>query len=593
VEYNGAMCMRNLLTGLLLFLVSVLPATAQVTTPATGNFDGPAELPRVRVKSSLADTPAPGKVRKVHAGDDLEQVLNQAACGDTIQLEAGAVFTGRFVIPDKKCDDAHWIILRTSAPDSALPPEGSRLTPCYAGVASLPGRPVYPCSAPKNVLARLELPHEGSGPLVFAPGANHYRFTGLEITRTAPGKFIADLVYVEAKSTADHLIFDRDWIHGTPQDDTTRGIGLGGSTNVAVVDSYFSDFHCVAITGSCTDAEAIAGGTGPYPMGPYKIENNFLEASGEVIILGGGSATTTPTDIEIRRNHLFRPLTWNKASPGFVGGADGHPFIVKNIFELKNAQRVLFENNVLENCWGGFSQAGFAILLTPKSQGKNMCPDCLVLDVTIRYSRIRNVGAGFQLANAKSDFGAFPKDGGRYSIHDVLLENVDGKQFQGAGTLFQLSSFTVPLHDISISHITGETSKSLFVVGASAEPPKIARFAFTNNLIGAGQQPMETTGGGPKNCAFHPEAQQAAGVFESCFDNPKVAGNVIIGGFGKWPSKNSLAKNHAEVRFMAADKDRVSDYRLHPDSRYKKAGTDQKDVGADVDAIENATQGAE
>ena len=65
---------------------------------------------------------------------------------------------------------------------------------------------------------------------------------------------------------------------------------------------------------------------------------------------------------------MFKPMTWMQGQPGYVGGIDGNPFIVKNLFELKNAQRVLFEGNVLEDTWGGFSQAGFAILLTPKNQ---------------------------------------------------------------------------------------------------------------------------------------------------------------------------------------------------------------------------------
>jgi hypothetical protein len=131
---------RTLLPGLFLFLVSVVSGAAE-TPVTTGNFDGPAELPRVHVKSALRDTPAPGKAKMVRAGDNLEEALNQAACGDTLKLEAGAVFSGHFLFPAKHCDDAHWIIVRTSAPDAALPAEGTRLTPCYAGVASLPGRP--------------------------------------------------------------------------------------------------------------------------------------------------------------------------------------------------------------------------------------------------------------------------------------------------------------------------------------------------------------------------------------------------------------------------------------------------------------------
>jgi hypothetical protein len=584
-------CLGNLLAAFCLSFVFVAHGFAQAPGSATGNFDGPAELPRAHVKSSLSDTPAPGKVRMVHASDSLEQALSQANCGDTIKLEAGAVFSGRFIVPEKKCDDAHWIILRTSAPDSALPPEGSRLTPCYAGVASLPGRPPYPCSTPKNVLARIEMPQPANGPLVFAPGANHYRFMGLEITRVVSPKSVSNLVFIDAKSTADHLVFDRDWIHGTAQSETTRGIWAGGSTDVAVVDSYLSDFHCIARVGSCTDAQAVAGGLGSNPMGPYKIENNFLEASGEGIIFGGGPATTTPTDIEIRRNYLFRPLTWMEGTPGFVGGPDGHPFIVKNIFELKNGQRVLFEDNILENSWGGFSQEGFAILLTPKNPGQSVCPECKVLDVTIRNSKIKNVASGFQIANLKTTaIGALAKDGGHYSIHDVLVENLDGAQFHGSGVFFQISSGGLPLHDVSIDHVTGEAFKTLLDIGSPTDQPKMSNFAFTNNLFSAGRLQISSTGGGPKNCAFQPDNQGPSGVFESCFSNYKVAGNVIIGGRGKWPVKNTLVKTHADVDFVAVEKDQVRDYRLQPTSHYKKAGTDQKDVGADIEAIDAATK---
>ena len=44
------------------------------------------------------------------------------------------------------------------------------------------------------------------------------------------------------------------------------------------------------MTGLCTDAQAINGGISSNPMGPYKIVNNFLEASGENILMGGVTA---------------------------------------------------------------------------------------------------------------------------------------------------------------------------------------------------------------------------------------------------------------------------------------------------------------
>ena len=106
-------------------------------TSASGalKFDGPAELPRIYLDSSLRSTPAPGKTVKVRAGENPSEAISKASCGDTVQLQAGATFD-ILRLPNKNCDDSHWIIVRTSAPDSKLPPEGTRLTPCYAGVSS-------------------------------------------------------------------------------------------------------------------------------------------------------------------------------------------------------------------------------------------------------------------------------------------------------------------------------------------------------------------------------------------------------------------------------------------------------------------------
>lgn len=117
-------------------------------------------------------------------------------------------------------------------------------------------------------------------------------------------------------------------------------------------------------------------------------------------------------------------------------------FIVKNLFELKNAQRALFEGDILENTWGGFSQPGFAILLTAKKQfmnGINICPLCQVTDVTIRYTTISHVPGGLQITNAAvGHTGA--SAGERYSIHDVVVDDINGIKYLGPSLFAQLSS---------------------------------------------------------------------------------------------------------------------------------------------------------
>ena len=140
-----------------------------VTVVTGSNYDGPAELPRATVSSAMSDTPAPGSIINVNAGGDLQSALNNAHCGDVIALQAGAAFTGSFTVPAKNCDNNHWIIIRSSSPDSALPAEGQRATPCYAGVASLPGRPQYSCSNAKNVMAKVQMPNPGDGPFQHGP----------------------------------------------------------------------------------------------------------------------------------------------------------------------------------------------------------------------------------------------------------------------------------------------------------------------------------------------------------------------------------------------------------------------------------------
>lgn len=543
------------------------------------------------MSSSLKDTPADGKTWTVNAGQSIEQALAHASCGDVVQLQAGATFGGNVTFPAKNCDDAHWIVIRSSAADSSLPPEGKRLTPCYAGVTSLPGRPALNCAATANVLAKVEFNGKGGvGPIIFSPGANHYRLMGLEVTRVASSATLHSLIQFSGR--ADHVVFDRMWIHGTAQDETARGVMLGASRYVAVVDSFFTDLHCVARSGACTESTAVGGGLGEETMGPYKIANNFLEAAGENVYFGGGHATVAPQDIEVLHNYMYKPMTWMKGQPGFVGGSDGNAFIVKNLFELKNAQRVLLEGNVMEGSWGGFSQRGFAILLTPKNQGgegASICPACQVTDVTIRYNSIHHVGGGLQIANGLSDRGGAALDGQRYSVHDVVIDDIDGQKYGGLGEFAQISmgQGAAVLQNVTIDHVTAFPNRMLFV-GAPAGT-RMKNFVFTNNIVNAGTYPVWSTGGGPANCAFRNSPQL---TFDNCISGYTFASNAIIDSpAASWPAKNFFPRSAEAVKFVNYNGGKGGDYRLQSASPYKGKGMDGRDLGADVDAVDASVSG--
>ena len=75
-----------------------------------------------------------------------------------------------------------------------------------------------------------------------------------------------------------------------------------------MLNSYISDIKAVN-----ADSQAINGYNG---AGPFTIENNYLEAAGENVLFGGADPAVTnlvPSDIVLRRNHLFKPLAWRNA----------------------------------------------------------------------------------------------------------------------------------------------------------------------------------------------------------------------------------------------------------------------------------------
>ncbi len=563
--------------------------------PKFGVNDGPAQLPTSCYYTALDGTPSPGKEIRIAANSDLRAAVDSAKCGDTLLLAAGASFEIKD-LPGKKCDDQHYITIRTDTPNAKLPPEGTRVSPAWAGVASLPGRPVFaqPAGGPAKLMATL---------VVKAPSGaeigDHYRFIGIEWV-SQPDAHIARLVSTEG---SDHLIFDRNWLHASDGAEMNKGIGMiHGARFIAVINSYLSGFICIARTGSCTDSSALGGGNGDLPISTLKIYNNFVEASGENILFGGAKSTVNPTDIEIRRNHLFKPLLWKEGEPGYAPLGAGNPPIVKNHFELKSGIRVLFEANLMENCWGGFTQTGFSIMLTPKNQSGNLCPKCAVTDVTLRYNRIRNVGGVIGIANAYSANEGAAADGGRYSIHDLLVDGVHDLDWRGHGEFAVVSSNAELLHDVAIDHVTAFVSGPLFYVG-NKTGQKIPNFSVTNSLLmpGGRQPEFSSVGGGPANCAHGAQRLGAEGVLAACFVNYRFEKNIIIGEKGGWP-KGTIVVSSPQAAGVRDYQNGVSkDARLcHANapgcsktSPGASAGTDGKDIGADVDAIDAALAGVE
>ena len=509
---------------------------------------GQPELPRELLNTTLDPSYNRPADIVVRAGDNLQAALDSAQPGQIIELEAGAAFTGNFVLRNKPGDA--WIYIRTSG-YANLPAAGTRVTPAQASLMS------------KIVSAN-------SAPAIATEfGAHNYRLIGIEVTATYSLNYcLIQLGYnssggepaTSISQLPHHITFDRMYIHGTPTGDMRRGIALN-STHTAVIDSYLSDFHEVG-----ADSQAIFGYNG---NGPFKIVNNYLEAAGENILFGGADpaiANLVPSDIEIRGNHFYKPLSWKIDDPSYAGT----PWTVKNLFELKNAQRVLIDGNVFENNWP-HGQTGFAILFTPRNQDGG-APWSTIEDVTFRKNVVRNTSSGIQLLS--SDYlgtGSLPIR--RISIEDNLVI-CDINKFGGDGRLFQLSAGPIPASHIKIVHNTlihagpGNTFISVGDQGTFAND-----FIFQDNISTFGSYGFHSPAGAGKQ-----GMEAFLGTYTFDHNAMIVNGAFVV----TYPDGNFFPTNTAAVGFVDIA---AGNYRLSSGSPFKTGAHDGKSLGADIDAI--------
>ena len=483
------------------------------------------------------DRAATGASTVLQPGDDLQSALDAARPGDVISLPAGAVFTGPFTLPNKSGVD--WITIRSSSPDSRLPPPGTQAAPIHSG-------------------AMPKLESESAPVITAAPGAHHYRFIGIEI-RPRPGAFLYNVVTLGTDETSlsdvpHHIVFERCYIHGDRVVGSRRGIALNAAAS-AVIDSYLSDFKEVG-----ADSQAIGGWNGP---GPFQIENNYLEAAGENLLFGGSDPSIpdlVPSDIEIKRNHFAKPLVWRMAQAGH----DAKAWTVKNLLELKNARRVLVDGNLFEHNWVQ-AQNGFAILFTVRNQN-GRAPWSVVEDVTFSNNVLRGTAQGVNILG--HDNNAPAESTRRITIRNNLLLDVGTAPWGGGGVLFQILDGAA---DVVIEHNTAFHTGNL----VSTEGRPSPGFVFRDNIAFHNRYGIVGTGTGP--------GLPTLGAF---FPDAVVKRNVIVGGIAaQYPPDNFFPTSVDAVGFVDPS---VGNYLLRPGSPYKGAATDGKDVGADLSTAAKA-----
>lgn len=520
-----------------------LPSRTPVTTSSTAALP---ELPRFFLDTTYAQPS--GRILHVGEGGDLQETINNAQPGDVITLQPGAVFLGNFELPPKNPTNTNspndWIIIRPATSDYCIPQPGNRITPESAGL--LP-KIISPNAAPA---------------IATMPGAHHYRLIGLEVGVIEGEDYNVGLVLLGDGSDQQNslisiphdLVVDRCYIHGNSTNNVTRGIALN-SSRTSIIDSYISDIHGIGF-----DTQAIGGWNGP---GPFKIENNYLEAAGENIIFGGADPAVIgliPSDIEIRGNHFFKPSHWRVGAPDYAG----LNWSVKNLLELKCSQRVLIEGNLLENNWSD-AQDGFALVFKSVNQD-GAAPWSVTRDVTFINNIVRNSDGGINLLGTDT---SYPTDlMRRVLIKNNLWVNIDGTRFGGLeGRFLQLSDTP----DVTVDHNTILHTGSVVIAYGNPNP----NFVYTNNLSSHNEFGVKGDGEGTGN-----------DTLRMYMPNVVFSKNVLAGGQSDfYPPNNFFPAILDDVRFVDPGK---GIYRLAATSPYKAAGIDGKDLGCDFDALGKA-----
>ena len=516
----------------------ILPTLPQKTMSLTVPTQGTSTCPTLTTGTNC--------IRNVPSGNAMsfQNAINAATCGDTIVLVAGSTYSGNFTIPPTSCSG--WIEIVPSALAS-LPSPGTRVGP---GNGSNMAKVSSPNTAPA---------------FQFLPNSNHWRLMGLDITTSYISTVNTNYGLVTAGLQADgstqinvqsqlpaFLIFDRIYIHGLSNTNTKRGIEMD-TQGIAIVDSYCDEIHY-----NGNDSQCFASWNG---VGPYLIQNNFMRAGAEDIMFGGADpaiSNLVSSDITIIGNLIQKNQAWR-------GEAAPYNWVIKNLVEFKNAQRVLLDGNVIQYVWAA-GQVGFAILLTPRNSNGN-CSWCAVQDITITHNLIRHTSSGVEISCGDTLAGpSLPS--ARVLIQNNVLDDISSVNWGGDGRAFLLlSGTTAPnSHDITIDHNTAFPDQTDLTLGDSG---KVGITKLTNNLWAYGTYGVIGTSAGIGSPSLN--------TYISPYTwNDVVFMNTTGTSDGNtWPSGTywSTQTGVQFTNFAGAN------YRLLTSSTYHNAGTDGNDIG--------------
>lgn len=481
-------------------------------------------------------------------GDDLQNALNSVLPGQIIELEAGATFTGNYIIPPKS--GSAWIYIRSSRYQD-LPEPGRRVSPAH-----------------ESLMPKIMSPNEFNPTFIIQPGANKIRLIGLDITTAFNTQNSVQYGVMRigwlnesslGNSPSDNIIIDRCYIHGSPLGNVRDGIVAYNVTNLGIIDSYIAAFKGVGYESHALHLYC--------PPGPTKIANNYIEAGGINVFIGDSALISGffPRDIEIVGNHIRKPLSWKIDDPSYAG----IPWTIKNLVELKAGERIYVHGNVMENSWVG-GQHGEVIVMTPRGG--------YIRDVTVRQNLMRNFQGGTTINSAD------------VTLDNVLVdENIFFNNPTASNFAILMAGAPGQFNNVSIKHNTFVLFNTHGWIGFNG--------GSENELNGLDIYDNLATGG--IYYYFGNGMGVGLNVFNFFTENYNVHNNGIIHdpilNLPVTPEygPHFYARNIDEAGFMNTHFGTILDFVLKNTSPFYRLASDGKDMGADILALAARLNGVE
>jgi hypothetical protein len=248
-----------------------------------------------------------------------------------------------------------------------------------------------------------------------------------------------------------HIHFAYDYVHGDWTDaPVSGGVAAGPPTGTNVLPNDFYWAGCVncSLSYSYVDKSLRPGGEGhanAVLLGLIlKFDHNWIEGMSSGTFCGGQSSTLTLssvvgcTDVEDRGNRYTYPYSWLLAEQaGYCANGkscDGNGYVRKNGHELKNAQRYLFDGNIVENVDNSGAQNGTNISFKTANQSSDANGQNYGLteaNTTITNNVLRNSCNGPSLGDrSQNDFSTTLNGNGvtfapqNYLVEDNLLYGI-------------------------------------------------------------------------------------------------------------------------------------------------------------------------